>query len=105
MSEWISVKDRLPEKAGRYLVYEIMPKHMHNLAAHNYPYPCCVPNIAYYQKYCDGWQFNSIDDRNPNPTHWMPLPEPPISNISISGDPSTSICHKLNEDVKFLEKD
>ena len=91
MNEWISVKDRLPEKPGRYLVYEEKDKHLtpttkvgglrrvivHNLLAFNYTYPCCKPNIAYYRQYCDGWQWSSLSDNLCTPTHWMSLPEPP----------------------------
>ena len=77
MSEWIRIADRLPEKSGRYLVYEEKNEHGHNLAAFNYAYPCCEPNIAYYQRYCDGWQWNSSYQNLCTPTHWMLLPEPP----------------------------
>ena len=58
MSEWISVKDRLPEKDGRYLA---ITKHYKQ------------PVIAQYtknEKYPWNWLMNNV-------THWMPLPEPP----------------------------
>ena len=80
MSEWISVKDKLPEKSGRYLVYEVKGEHSHNCAAYNYPYPCCKVNIAYFRKYCPpgiDWMWNSFDDYKCNPTHWMELVEAP----------------------------
>ena len=62
MTDWISVKDRLPEKTGSYLVFR---------------------NIGY------GKQFFSIGIRlfyeqapeaftmDKSVTHWMPLPDPP----------------------------
>lgn len=77
MTEWIKCSDRMPEKGGRYLVFETKNPHSHNCAAYNYPYPCCKPNIAYYMRYCDGWSWNSFDDNECSPTHWMPLPTPP----------------------------
>jgi hypothetical protein len=55
-SGWISVKERLPEKAGRYLVYGIVG---------DMPLICG----AHYDKY------NGFGDDDF--THWMPLPEPP----------------------------
>lgn len=56
MSEWISVKDRLPEIGERVLIYS-----RQTLEAIRY----------------EGKKFNrfgvSVDDA----THWMPLPAPP----------------------------
>ena len=52
MSEWISVKDRLPKKGGFYLVYR---------------------NATSVANYWPKWKvFGGID-----PTHWKPLPKPP----------------------------
>ena len=61
--EWISVKDRLPEKEGYVLI--IYGKHL--------------PFIAMY---CDGDFYSEGEIWNPtheiwHPTHWMPLPDPP----------------------------
>ena len=59
---WISVKDRLPETSGYYLV-------------------CTY--TAFYRTQCiskvffDGKLWGSIRKRYANITHWMPLPEPP----------------------------
>ena len=60
MGEWISVKDRLPEKIGEYLVvYE----------------SCYVRESSYIRisLFYEGhfnFKFGTV-------THWMPLPEPP----------------------------
>lgn len=54
MSEWISVKDRLPDKGGRYIVHDL------TLGVQGYYYH---PDV-----YCPAWK---------TVTHWMPLPEPP----------------------------
>ena len=58
MSEWISVKDRLPEDGLEVLVF------------------CdgriCVMDMYGTDWWCEGYHWDG--DR---PTHWMPLPEPP----------------------------
>jgi hypothetical protein len=63
MSEWIRVKDRLPEEYCQYLV-------------------CLngVIELVYFNPYHKCWDDYDGDDyyRNINYfTHWMPLPEPP----------------------------
>jgi hypothetical protein len=57
--EWISVKDRLPEGKGAYLIY-------HNNSA---------ANIAIYSG-SDYWSYGYYSNRI-YPTHWMPLPAAP----------------------------
>lgn len=58
MSEWISVKDRLPEKKGIYVVLS----------------KTC--NIVYYD--CLNWTGEAWECAfGSKVTHWMPLPEPP----------------------------
>lgn len=58
-SKWISVKDRLPEEDGDYLIYVTVPftgsKFM---------------TVMHYEKdaYSQIWM---------DTTHWMPLPQPP----------------------------
>jgi hypothetical protein len=60
--QWVSVKDRLPEKKGRYLTCD----HKGNIHILNHfdfytsPFGISKPNGMY----------NMV-------THWMPLPEPP----------------------------
>lgn len=76
--EWISVKDKLPEKSGRYLVFDKCKSGIHNCLAWNWAYPCCEVNIAYFT----GGQFSSwswATDINLEcvPQYWMPLPEVP----------------------------
>lgn len=74
---WIKCSERMPENGGRYLVYNQKGSHMHNCLAYNYPYPCCKPNIAYYNDLWTGWRWESGNDDIPVVTHWMPLPNPP----------------------------
>lgn len=62
MSEWISVKDRLPEKTGLYLIYEQKYNPM--------------METCFYSN-CSGWQYGFSDSDAELITHWMPLPEPP----------------------------
>lgn len=59
MSEWISVKDRLPEPNIRVLCY----------APSRFGYGDFDICIVYGWKCCP--------DRHYGVTHWMPLPEPP----------------------------
>lgn len=67
MSEWISVKDRLPEVRAVVLVY-----------ANNKIY---VSGIAALNDYGDGlhnWYcVNDYESIDQDITHWMPLPDPP----------------------------
>lgn len=61
--EWVSVKERLPEASGYYLI------------ACRYPY-CGKSNgidISYFQHKAKNWK----KIRDLYVTHWMPLPEPP----------------------------
>ena len=81
MSEWISVKDKLPEKPGHYLV----------LTNVNYWHGGCMdknPEFFGTTKGYEGTTMSVLDcffdstlswNRVPNchVTHWMPLPEPP----------------------------
>ena len=73
--QWISVKDRLPEKTGSYLVFyhewsggAFLPTYddctirvMRFLDSRKWRYPVCV------DKRCEA-------DTNREVTHWMPLP-------------------------------
>ena len=54
--KWISVKDRLPESAGWYLVF----------------YNGSEMHVAFFKG--KKWPF---DNHYHKITHWMPLPEPP----------------------------
>lgn len=58
-TKWIPVAERLPEKAGDYLIYATVPFNGRNFIA-----------VMHYDKdeYCPIWQDTS---------HWMHLPQPP----------------------------
>lgn len=58
MSEWISVKDRLPDVSGYYLCTYIIDNHR-----------------FYYDRWFDK-NYNKFSTMD-NITHWMPLPELP----------------------------
>ena len=63
MSEWISVKDKLPDKTDYYLVCLESPR-------------CGLKDgvtTSYYQHKAKNWKAVY----NPSVTHWMPIPEPP----------------------------
>ena len=64
MGEWISVEDRLPEKAGIYIIVDqygnVMSRHF----------------CKSHGKFSGYWHFNG-SAKYGNPRYWMPLPEPP----------------------------
>lgn len=76
MTEWISVKDRLPEENGRYLVYS-SHKGIINASANSYPYPVNKVNIAYFSAYNSEWKWSSFSDVECNPTFFAKIPNPP----------------------------
>lgn len=64
VQEWISVKDRLPDKQGNYLTYDMRYRDIE----------------IYYYMGCGEWDHhrNGITDAEGHGfTHWMPLPQPP----------------------------
>jgi len=62
MSEWISVEDRLPDEDEICLAYP-------TLTGKVYP-------VWYFAK--QGWRtIRFSGEVGQEPTHWMPLPEPP----------------------------
>ena len=61
---WISVKDRLPEDAGIYIICD----HYGNVMSRHF----CKKS----DKFAGYWHANGSKFYG-NPTHWMPLPEPP----------------------------
>ena len=65
VQEWVSVKDRLPEKYGKYLC-----RYVFNESA-EYPH---IEAISYYPKMT---RFQGEGSCGMRVTHWMPLPEPP----------------------------
>jgi hypothetical protein len=66
MSEWISVKDRLPDYVQQVLVYRT---------------ECFVCEVMEYRNgswnIWNGEYFDSFNSEFNDITHWMPLPEPP----------------------------
>ena len=69
---WISVKDRLPEKSGWYLVSLVNTR-----TGHRWEVPVSADyshgkwDYAYLGEEDATWMLNNTV------THWMPLPEPP----------------------------
>lgn len=63
MSEWISVKDKLPEKKGRYICALVNQRY---------------PRIREFHDWCrqrPRFWINGVEETKV--THWMPLPELP----------------------------
>ena len=61
---WISVKDRLPEKAGIYIICD----HYGNVMSRHF--------CKGHGKFAGYWHLTG-SAKYGNPRYWMPLPEPP----------------------------
>lgn len=61
MSEWISVKDRLPKKSGMYLVCHVDGRR----------------KSAFWLSSKQIWRGCEAYSTLTNITYWMPIPEPP----------------------------
>lgn len=75
--KWISVKDKLPEQSGRYLIYD-GDGHMYDCEFDE----CIGDNgeFGFWQAHYDPYTLGYVDSdwiTNENVTHWMPLPEDP----------------------------
>lgn len=64
VSKWVSVKDRLPENAGIYIICD----HYGNVMSRHF--------CKSHGKFAGYWHFNG-SAKYGNPLYWMPLPEPP----------------------------
>ncbi len=86
MSEWISVKDRLPEPDQGVLVFtitiETYGKHKEKKKIYRNIYYGYHDGEEWLTSYCHGCEYiYKINEKFPEEfievTHWMPLPEPP----------------------------
>src|SRR4051812_39210431 len=69
MSQWISVKDRMPEREQKIIFTD------GNIVEYG-----ALDKIYYYKKECRFYIAELWNENNyilDNVTHWMPLPEPP----------------------------
>lgn len=75
--EWISIKDRLPEKNGAYLINEAFT-HTNHISISRW-----TPEYkSYFNNRLNGkavwYRYGEFGDYEiARVTHWMPLPEPP----------------------------
>lgn len=72
--EWVSVKDRLPNSQDNYICLDTK----NNVSLRKFWIKTRYFN--YEKKIYDKGTFFSNDLANKYITHWMPLPEPPISH-------------------------
>ena len=70
-SEWISVKDRLPENEGKYILL-VQKRHVIATFYQGNFYKSRAPKRYYKNWLTENKQYSTV-------THWMPLPEPPQS--------------------------
>ena len=82
MSNWISVKDELPDKDGSYLCfYKAKWSNIGYMDVYEFALNLeKVDKYDFYRKRRSGWY--GYDDEygyyeHDNITHWQPLPEPP----------------------------
>jgi hypothetical protein len=81
MSEWISVKDRLPKpNSGRYLSW-CGEKFCEIVGYGDYEWEEDGDDMNgygwFFERENDGFYDNMVFDYSGKVTHWMPLPEPP----------------------------
>lgn len=79
--EWISVNDKLPDKEGKYLVYETWPYGDGFISIATWT-PKYRGTERYYKNKAIWYNYDSEygDFEVDGITHWMPLPEPPIND-------------------------
>lgn len=97
MSGWISVKERLPEKDGWYLVYA--PRYWGNSKIYG------LDGLAYSNfkhNYKDHWGIERGTGRGwPGiVTHWMPLPESPKEGCDTNGEAKKYTAEEIKELAK-----
>lgn len=68
MSEWINVKDRLPDDYGWFIVNDTYLVSSNNVTMGFFDGDSAVVWLPLDQR---------LDQDSMNVTHWMPLPEPP----------------------------
>jgi hypothetical protein len=70
--KWISVKDRLPDKVGKYIIYKNWTKPIINIFRFH-AYDIYSKNTDHHRlRFVNG---SGFDDEHV--THWMPLPDAP----------------------------
>jgi hypothetical protein len=69
MSEWISVKDRLPEQDGKYLLL-VQKRHSIGTFYNGYFYKSTAPKRYYKSWLTENKRYVCV-------THWMALPDLP----------------------------
>jgi hypothetical protein len=80
MSKWINVKDKLPDKEGRYLVYKQSSYgNFFNIANFSFNLEKVDEYDFYKENRCGWYGYDSEwgHYKHDNITHWMPLPEEP----------------------------
>lgn len=90
MSEWISVKDRLPKIGQMVLIYNAAQYPFHVSIFERWESDSDLPKVFYACGDEDAGEYCDV-------THWMPLPESPMSNIAKA---ATELCKSFKDDVE-----
>lgn len=87
MTEWVSVKERLPDKDGKYLCYCDYGYGSGEISVYSF-----AKNLSKVDKYDfmgekrAGWYFYDSEwgySETGSVTHWLPLPKPPKERKEI----------------------
>ena len=89
MSEWISVKERLPESQADVLVVAFWHEHRQTM-------------IGWHSDMGKKWRVvTSHGEREPGGvTHWMPLPDPPKEGCDTNGEAKKYTAEEIKELAK-----
>lgn len=105
MSEWVSVKDRLPEIYEEVIVFGVgkadgyIGSTQMAITSMTDKNPLW-PSLKWEKEWRDPWQYFLVDYEI---THWMPLPEPPkgpaLPSLSEWLDSEGLLNYPLNESI------
>jgi len=97
MSEWISAKDRVPEREVCVLVFVPSHQEIHTAEFCNWDDTCDDWHISYGKHTHEPLTFELNEV-----SHWMPLPPPPVSDIRQVKDVAKDMIEKFKGSINGL---